>query len=327
VHSPPAPPLFSAVRNGAAVLLHRAVHDPVADHWQPQVPDWEPDLVVRRSLATVAIYRRAATPTTAAVTVTAPYPQGDGTHAVRVVKPTAYDAADFVAGLLMCGGLHLRIMSIGAPGLAGTVITFRPVTDGDLNPVLFSAGPATLAQDPADPALWTSVASFPAVGLPVDLSFSDPMPPAVDGAHVVSYAARMQFLGRSGPLSNVVQAVDIPPIPTMPPPFMVTLLGLDFYHRTMVRLDLTTSLPSGQFTVASTPGWPRDWSPGEGFAQRCTPGEYGAQQAHDGVTVFDVLSLPGPARVEQRATVGLQRVNGAGGQSDYATVAITIPAV
>lgn len=326
-HSPPAPPLFSAVRAGSAVVLHRAVHDPVPGHWQPQVPDWEPDLIARRSMATVVTYRRTASPTTARVTVTAPYPQADGSYSVRVVTPTAYNAGVFAGGLLMAGGLQLRITSVGAPGPGGTVLVFRPVTDGAFNPLLFSAGAATLAQDGADLALWTPVASFPATALPVDLSFSDPMPPVVGAARVVSYAARVHFLGRLGPLSNIVQAVDIPPTPVVPPPFTVTMLGLDFYHRTLVRIDLTTSSPTGRFTVASTPGWSGDWSPGENFAQRCTPGEYGAQQPHDGIAVYEVLSLPGPARVEQHVTIGLQQVNSAGGQSDFATVAVTIPAV
>lgn len=147
-----------------------------------------------------------------------------------------------------------------------------------------------------------------------------------DEAVTLAYATRVAFLGRVGPIGSPVMVTLVPQVPTVPPPFTVTPLGRDFFSRTLVRGELLQVQPGDRFTLWWADGWEGDvgWPAGVPFEDRATPGEHGFQKAYGGTILYDVLSLPIPGVRERRVTYGLQRVNGAGGQSRFTTVQVTL---
>lgn len=318
-HHPAPPPLFSAWREGSNATIHRAVHDPDLGAWQPSIPDWASDVVVQAAGGSVVVYRRTGMPQTASVTVSDPVLVSGRTYRTQVVGYPAGALGVFAGGYLVAGSMKARIASVAA----GAVSFEAPDQSGG-GASLFGAGPATLQQDPTDLSLWTPVATFPAVGLPADLTFADPLPPPAGGGETISYCVRVSFLGRTGPASNVVQALWLPVVPPVPPPFAVSLLGVDYYHRSLVRVDLTTPVSGGRFQVWWADGWAADWPSGTSFKDHATPGEYENQSPQGGITLYDVLSLPTPKAVDRRVTIGLQAQNPAGGQSDFQTVPVVL---
>jgi hypothetical protein len=156
---------------------------------------------------------------------------------------------------------------------------------------LFAGGTARLQQNPKDESLWSMVAEFNAAGLPPELVFSDPVPGPIDEADVLSYTARIFFLGRRGPASNIVQAFRVPATPVVPPPFTVEVLGVDFYNRTMVKIRLSSPVASGKYSV-----W---WTDGAcdsiQFGAQGVPGEYGSQDVQNGsyLTMSSPYPFPG----------------------------------
>ena len=324
-HTPLAPPLSWARRDGGVVTLHRAV--PTAGSPGPQ-DDWAPDVIVERAAGKVVVIKRLAAPAIVDVVVDDPWPvPGTSQYSVHIVSPGWFDASAFVGGSLLVGTVRVDIVSAGPPGPGGTELQFEPVPDGGLNPAVFGAGNGVVLEAASNPALWTQVAAFGVDALPDDLVFTEPGPLPSDTPDNATYTTAVTFLGRTGPIGNMVSATLLPVVPIQPPPFVVTRLGHDFFSRTLVKVELTEAVPGGRFTLwwadgfAGDPGWPA----GALFQDKATPGEYGGQDAVGGTVLYDVLSLPIPGVRDRRVTFGLQRVNGAGGQSSFQTLQVTLP--
>ena len=64
-----------------------------------------------------------------------------------------------------------------------------------------------------------------------------------------SYCARLAYYGRLGPASNIVRALRVAEVPVVPPPFTVACLGIDYSHRTLLRIAFTTPVDSGRCSV------------------------------------------------------------------------------
>jgi hypothetical protein len=326
-HAPHPPPLASATRDGDTVTLTQLVagtDENGEPEPGPQHP-WVPDRLVREAGGWVVVLRRLRPPSTAEVKVEVPVPTGpDGAHTVRLVDPPMFDAGPYRGGWLAAGGVRVRIDEVGSPGPSGTELRYRAPLDAWRSPVTFGAGAAVLSQDrgasqdPSGAPLWVLVVPFAADDVPEVLTFADPVDPSTDHAVTSSYATRVDFLGASGPVGNEVSVTWLPPVPAVPPPFEVTPLGRDFYDRTLVKVTLTTPEP-GRYTVWWADGWLDDVH----FPGQAAPGELGGQDAVGGV-LYDVLPLPLPRRVERKVTYGLQRVNGAGGQSGFRLVTATL---
>ena len=324
-HTPLAPPLSWARRDSGVVTLHRAV--PTAGSPEP-TEDWAADVIVERAAGRVVVLKRLMPPAVTDVVVADPWPvPGTSHYSTYVVSPGWFDASAYVGGSLVVGSVRVDIDSAGAPGSGGTELRFEPVLDGALNPVVFGAGAGVLQEHPANAGLWTQVASFGVDSLPDDLVFAETGPPPSDAIDSGTFTTAVTFLGRTGPIGNTVSATLLPAIPTQPPPFVVSRLGHDFFARTLVKVELTEAVPGGRFTlwwangVAGDPGWPA----GSLFQDHASPGEYGDQDAVGGVVLYDVLPLPIPGVRDRRVTFGLQRVNGAGGQSSFQTLQVTLP--
>lgn len=307
-HEPPPPPLASARFTGGTVRIVRQVGD-------PDFPDWQPDVVVKKAGGKVFLYRQVANPRVADGTVTEPLHVEGSQYKTTVAGVAAM--ADFENGYIVAGRVKASIAKI-----MGGNVYFEAPDEGGGTVTLFSSGPARLQQNPTNGSLWSKVAEFPAVGLPTELVFIDPVPGPSEKADVLSYCSRISFLGRLGPASNVVQAFRIPATPVVPPPFTVEVLGVDFYNRTMVKIRLTNPVTSGRYTVGWADG-PYDTAQ---FGAQAVPGEYRAQEVQKDRYLYDVLSLPIPANVNRVITIGIQRVNEGGGQSDFQTVQIVLEA-
>jgi hypothetical protein len=324
-HTPVAPPLSWARRDGGVVTLRRAI--PKIGSPGPQ-EDWAPDVIVQRAAGRVIVLKRLMSPALAEVVFDDPWPvPGTTEYLVHIVAPVSFNASPYLRGSLIVGSVRAGIVSAGPPGPGGTELRFEPVLDGRLNPVVFGAGAGVVQEDAWNPALWMEVASFGVDSLPDELVFTEPGPLPTDAAETASYTTAVTFLGRRGPIANTVTATLLPVIPIQPPPFVVTRLGHDFFARTLVKVELTSAVPGGTFTLwwadgfAGDPGWPA----GSPFQDHASPGDYGNQAAVGGTVLYDVLSLPIPGVRDRRVTFGLQRVNGAGGQSPFETVQVTLP--
>jgi hypothetical protein len=326
-HEPVPPPLAFASRDGDRVTLHQLIAG-VDERGQSEPGPqhaWVPDRLVREASGRVVVLRqegRLVEPATMDVTVQHPLAVGtDGEHTVRMTDPPGLDATSFVGGWLAAGGVRVRIDWASQPGPGGTELRYRAPLDAWRSPVTFGPGPGVLFQDPGASSLWQEVAgaSFPAEGLPDSLEFTDPVDATLDEVVTFSYTTRVRSLGRMGPMGNIVTVTWLPPVPLVPPPFEVTPLGRDFYDRTLVKVVLITPLP-GRFTL-----W---WAEGSlddvAFRARATPGQLGYQEAPGGV-LYDVLGLPLPGQSEREVTFGLQQVNGAGGQSGFRLLTVTLP--
>jgi len=306
-HEPPAPALETAVHDAGTVRITRALG-------RPGIPDWQPDPIVAHAAGQVRVYRRTTAPRSATVTVSAPISVTPGLY--RVTVTGAAGLADFVGGTLSVGAFTENVAAAG-----GANVDFA-VPDNGGAITLFSGGAARLAQDPLHPALWTHVATFPANTLPATLTFSDPLPAPATLA-VESYVARVAFLGRLGPPGNVVCAIRLPSVPVVPPPFVVDVLGVDFYRRTLIKLRFTTPPGAGRYTI----WWADGNVSGSDFPRRGAAGTCGAQQPEGGAVLYDVLPLPIPSHVDRTITVGVQRVADGGAQSGFVTAPIVLPAL
>lgn len=310
VHDPPPPPLDWARYAAGTTTLRRKLGD-------PDLPDWTPDRVVRNAVgARVAIHRKdnAKAPRVAHVTVSTPRPVGEREYGTTVTGGAPL--ADFDGGFLIVPPFKTVIT-----GVSGSEVRFQVQDQGGGAATVFEAGPGTLQQDPMAPGLWLRVADFPVAGLPEKLEFAEGLPLPVETADVLSYHARLEFLGRVGPPGNVVQAWRIPETPPVPPPFTVTRLGIDFYNRTLIRVTLTAPR-AGKFTV----WWARGTPSAVDFASKAAPGEHGAQEAEGGLYLFDLLPLPIPQTVNATVTIGVQPVNEGGGQGGFQIGTMVLPA-
>jgi len=307
-HDPPAPPLASAIYDGGVVRIARALA-------VPDVPDWEPDTFVRRTAGRVFLYRQTSAPRVVNAAVGAPMPLAPELYRSEVLGVGGL--TDFVGGSIAVGGFIETIIDV-----SGIDVHFRALNSGGGSVQLFGPGAARLTQDVRHPALWTKVADFSALSLPGELVFSDPLPPASTTV-VESYTARLAYFGRLGPAGTVVRTLRQPQPVIVPPPFTVDILGIDFFHRTMIKLRFTSPLSGGCYSV-----W---WASGivapADLPQRGAAGLYGAQESLDGFTLFDVIALPIPQHVNRTVTIGVQRVVNGGPQSDFVAVPVDLPAL
>ncbi|AWK89442.1 hypothetical protein [Azospirillum thermophilum] len=312
VHEPAPPPLETARHDAGTTRIRRAAG-------REGIADWQPDPLVARAGGQVFVYRRAASPRTADVTVGMPVEMAPGRY--RVAVSGAAGLGDFVGGTLSAGAFTEAVVAAG-PSSVDLAVSAGGLPDKAATAELFAPGPARLSQSPTHPSLWTKVAAFPAKGLPEELAFADPLPPT-PGLAIEAYTVRLSYLGRLGPAGTVVCAIRQPVVPPVPPPFEVQVLGIDFYQRTMLKLRFTTPPGGGRFTV-----W---WAPGTlgaaELAKRGSPGSYGAQEAAGGLVLYDVLPLPLPLRIDGRVTVGVQRTGADGTRSDFVTLPVTLPAL
>ena len=305
VHEPAAPPLRSAKHSDETVELARELGG-------TSVPDWTPDLVLIHSVPRLAIYRQIGTPRVEHVVADEPALISGRLYDVRV--PGVDSPNDFEGGSISGAATKFTIESVDADRMLFTV------PDGPLGDSLFPAGPVTLRQDPLDLSLWAEVEDVDALALSEVITATDAVPEPTEVSDVLSYHARLQFLGHIGPPSNVVQAMRFPTPPTVPLPFTVALLGLDFYDRTMIKVAFTSPQDEGRYSI----WWADGVVPESDFENEAVPGEYGEQSVHQAHFLFDVLSLPVPVNVDRTVTIGVQRVNAGGGQSGFKTATVLL---
>ncbi len=302
-HHPQPPPLRGATTDGTTATLT-----------QPPPVDWAPDALVAAAGGTVRFLRRVGDPARFSAPVLEVLPAG-GLLAVKLEGAAPPDPSAFAGGRITIGALR------GAVSLLAWPVAMVDVSHGD-GPVAAAIPGATaeVSQSPADPALFVPVHELPASGLPEEIVFADPLPPPVT-TQLLEYRAQIAFAGLLGPLGPAVQALRLPPTPEVPPPFAITTLGVDFYHRTVVQLELTN--PSAEMLEV---WWAEGSPPAADFSRRAVPGDAGVRHADGGRTLFDTLSLPIPSKVDRTVTIGVQAVNAADGRSDFATVTHTLPA-
>lgn len=300
-HEPEAPSLAFAAHDGGTARITRAVG--VAG-----VSDWEPDPLVSKVAGQVFIYRQTTAARTADATFSVPLPITDGLY--RVTVSGVANLGDFIGGSFTVGGFTENIRAV-----AGSEIHFRA------DKTSFGPGSGRLVQDNKHSALWTKVAAFPIANLPTELVFSDPLPLPAGGSAVESYCARLAYYGRLGPASNIVRALRTAPVPAVPPPFTVERLGIDYFHRTMLKIRFTTAVSSGRFRV----WWASGVVAAADLGRVGASGHYGGQEAQMGAVLYDVLPLPIPQNVGRTVTIGVQRVAEGGLQSDFMTVPVFIP--
>lgn len=304
-HAPTPPVLATARVTGGQIRLDVAPPAPGASVW-------EPDEIVQRAAGELVVYRRVRGPVRADVTVSSPQPAGARYDVSVSGIPTG---ADFTGGQLLVGGVSFTVLA-QAPGRLTVAAPFS----GGAAPC-FWPGSAKLVEDHAGAALWTPVHAQPATGFAGWLVFTEPLAWPTAAAQVLTYALRVRFLGRVGPLGNVVSVHRVPHAPAQPPLFTVSFLSVDHYRRTLVEIALTD--PSSEAHVVA-------WAPGalagDAFAALAAEGDVGAQSAHGGHLLHDVLSLPVPQNVAQRVTVGVAQVGAAGTRSPYRTLSVDVPA-
>jgi hypothetical protein len=302
-HHPQPPPLRSATNDGATALLD-----------QSPPAGWAPDDLVAAAGGTVRVQRRIADRARFTAPVTQAIPASD-VLAVKLAGPAPVDTAPFVGGQITIGALKGTVSSLAWPA----AIVAVPHGDGPVAAVPAGAV-AELVQSPTHPALFMQVHEQPAAGLPATIVFADPLPPPV-AAELIEYRAQVAFAGLMGPLGAPVQAFRLPATPQVPPPFTVTTLGVDFYHRALIQLELTA--PSDDLLEV---WWADGAVPAAEFGHRAVPGDAGVRPAEGGRILFDTLSLPIPKKIDRTVTFGLQAVNAADGRGDFKTVAHTLPA-
>ncbi len=270
-------------------------------------PGWQPDLVVRRASGSVAVLRRIHPPRAEKVQASTPVPLGGGLY--RTDLQGIANEHHFIGGRIISGYFKAAIASI-----SGSQLTFR-VPEGGGAPLLFTAGEVLLQEDHKSLRLWTQVAAFPAVGLGHELEFSDSPP----GKGNIQYCLRVRYLNRWGRASNIATALRFEPVPAVPPPFLIQVVGRDYYERALVRIVFTSTVSQGQYSV----WWADGWVSAPDFTRHAVPGEYNAQPVVKN-QLFDLLSLPRNQNTVRPVTIGVQQVNQTGGQSEFQIVQHTL---
>ncbi|GGD90082.1 hypothetical protein [Paenibacillus nasutitermitis] len=306
-HEPLPPPFESAAyESGTARITRRAA--------SAGEPDWKPDPLVRRAGGRLILYRQSAAPRRADAVFGGAIPAGDGVYRSSVTGVNGLP--DFIGGIFSTGGVTENVIAVD-----GSDILFRSSANAGASSTSFDSGPGRLVQDLKHPSLWVQVADFPAENLPQVLVFNDPLPPPA-AVSVVTYMARLAYYGRSGPPGGVVRAVRQPDIPAIPPPFTAELLGIDFFHRTLLKLRFTIPTASGRYTV----WWCDGTATPEELARRGAPGTHQAQVAQSGLHLYETLALPIPQHVDRLITIGVQQV-GEGAVSSFAVIPFMLPAL
>ncbi len=301
-HAARAPALERAEAGGDDEGDVRLVRRTVADPGEPAARVWEPDTVVLRAAARVAVLRRTGEPAVEGVTVPldAGAPVPDDTGGFRVELSRALDPAVFGGGILLAPGLRADLLE-----LAGTSALLRFGSDGGATPI-FEPGPVRVLQRPSHPALWARVTDFDARGLPEELVFRDGVSDLVS-----TYCLAVDVLGELGPLSNTADLLRVPPPLIAPPPFELRVLGIDAFHRTLVQLRFAAPLDAGDYRVtwaAHEPGSGDDLAPGA-FAGRAAAAVHDRQSVAAAATeILEILPLPRSRLAARWVGVGVQRV-------------------
>jgi hypothetical protein len=296
-HYPQPPPLRSATNDGTTAILN-----------QTPPGAWMPDAIVASAGGKIRIHRRIADPARFERSVVQAVPAGEHI-AIKLDGAAPADPSAFNGGQVTIEAFKGTVISLGWP----VALVSCPSAGGTTAAVVLGAT-AVISQAPTHPALFTQVHERAALGLPAAITFVDPLPLS-STAQIVEYRAQLAFAGITGPFGPAVQAFRLPATPPSPPPFTVTTLGIDFYHRTVVQLDLTSPT-----TDRVEIWWAEGSVPPADFPHQAVPGDAGAQFAEGGRTLFDTLSLPVPKMVDRTVTIGVQAVNAADGRSGFATV-------
>jgi hypothetical protein len=302
-HHPQPPPLKGATHNGTTAALTQA-----------QPVGWKPDALVAAAAGTLRISRRVADPAHLSAAVDQALPTGT-LLIVKLGGAAPATPADFVGGQITIGTLKGTVTSLSWPWATVDV----PHGDGPIAAVPAGAI-AEVSQSPTHPDLFIQIHQESASGIKDPITFPDSMPTPVT-AELLEYRAQVAFAGLVGPFGGAVQAFRLPPTPNVPPPFTVTTLGVDFYQRTVIQLELTT--PSSDLLEV---WWADGNVPSTDFSHRAVPGDAGVRSAEGGRILFDTLSLPVPKKVSRTVTIGVQAVNQADGRGAFKTVVHTLPA-
>ncbi len=301
-HHPQPPPLRSATNDGTTTILEQSLGD------------WAPDAIVADAKGEVLIWRRTDDPARFSAPVLEAIPDG-GVLALTLGVSAPSDPGAFIGGQASVGTTHGTVFAISWP----LVVLDVQHGDGPI-PTVAPGSTVELSQSPSDTSLYTQVHHESTKGLKPSIQFADATG-TPQTAQLIEYRAQLTFAGQFGPMGPAVQALRLPPTPPVPPPFKVATLGVDFYHRTVVQLDLTK--PSGDLLEV---WWTVGDLTGDAFVRASVPGEAGPRFAENGKILFDILSLPVPNKVPRTVTIGVQSVNAADGRSSFKALVVTLPA-
>ena len=297
-HTPTPPALVSAVHRDGVTKIRRQLANSGS-------PVWKPDVVVDKSRGKIFIYRKTGDPKSVSGRATSPIQVNGSLYKTNVNVP---NHIDFKNGFIIAGNITMKIDDV-----IGSDFFFNGADSGASFFRLFSEGPVILLQDPGDISLWTKVSEFSALDLPAELIFNDPvvLPPYT--TTILSYHARISYLDRLSPPSNIAQAISLARNLNSPPPFTASSLGIDFYMRTLVQIQFTNPVVDGSYSI-----W---WADGifdeEQFSLQAVPGTYLRQTVHRQLYLYDILSLPIPRHRERIVTLGIQQQNEYGLKSPF----------
>ncbi|WP_420540429.1 hypothetical protein ACN92M_26720 (plasmid) [Paenibacillus polymyxa] len=287
-HEPSAPPLLSAQYKCGEVCLTR--------NWrQNGGMDWTPDSLISQIGGNIEVYRQINRPRTSQVNFGTPQLVLDGKMKAFVTSET--HLSDFMGGTFQAGLLCETILDIDDQS-----IYWRAVDTAGQGGTLFGSGKGKLIQDEKHPSLWVKVAEFPVENLPKELVFSD-LFPASDKIEVESYFLRIAYWDRLGPPGEIVRSIRHPEmVLPSPPMFTVEQAGIDFYHRSLIKVSLNQPIEEGTYTL-----WWADGIVGtDEIPTHGTMGSYPNQTLQDGRFLYDVLPLPNQQKVPRTMTIGIQ---------------------
>lgn len=307
VHDPSPPLLVSGSWSSGTTRLRVAPPE-------PGEAAWAADALVAASGGEGVVCRRTRDPIRAGVTTGPGTPVGDELIDIPVSGVPA--GVSFVGGRLLAGGRSVAVVAQGS----GSLTVAAPSSAGG-TALALPPGPAIVVEDALSLAAWTEVHAVPATAVPAEITFAEPHPLPAGGVDVCTYALRVRFLGRRGPLGNAVAVSRLITAPPPPPPFTVELLDVDRLRRTLVEVALTDPA-AGEHVIA----WARGALAGDAFARRATEGDLGPIEPYDGRLLHDVFSLPIPQSVDETVTIGVTKLGPAGTRSAYRTVLVTVPA-
>jgi hypothetical protein len=307
-HAPQPPPLLQARhREDMAELIQATGTE--------GVEDWTPDHAVANTPGSrVEVLRRMAEPAAVAVNVPTPVQIGQFRYTVEINGVPALNR--FVAGRLIAGRMRASITRVD-----NNTVEFEITPDGAFAGELYEEGPGILHQAPNHPDLFEVAGDTPAVGLPPLFAVADPLPDVGETTEVVVYALRVRMGGLAGPIGNPAAALRTPASPSAPPPFFARVLGLDFYERTVVQLVFSGDLDDGEYSVF----WADGTFDTSSFEAEAAPGAYDTQRAHNGMFLYETLTLPMSGVAAKSFTLGVQRLLAGGSKSPFVLGTLTVP--
>lgn len=316
IHNPAPPPLHSAryADDGTTLIPRTPAYT---------LEEWTADHAVANTPGSrLEVMYRTAEPEVRAVTIGAPKLHAetadDGQlrfYAVPVPAAVAQPEI-FLGGSLTAGATRAEILAV-----EDGQFVFESIADSAGTAPLFEAGPATLQQAPNHPDLFSAVTSVAVSGLAGLLTFPHALPPPAGKTAVEFYAWRVRMGALLGAISNVAPVLRTPPSPDAPPPFSVELLGVDFYDRTLIRVELTEQVPSGRFSIF----WARGAHDAGSFGEAAAIGDHGGQPLHHHRFLYETLPLPIPKSNEATVTFGLRAETEGGFKSSFTLLHFNIP--